>query len=516
MDAAARRPVEPSIDSPGLQLIYETAPIGLAFLSTDCRYLMINQHLTEICGISIADHLGHTVRETVPLVADQVEELVRTIVRTGEPVVGVEVNGQRPDGSNTDRIWITYWHPLKDSGGDVIGINVAAEEITERKRADAALAASREELRALNEKLAQRVEAQAKERDRIWNISGDLLAVSDAAGVLLSVNPAWSTTLGWSAAELAGKRGEWLVHPDDRDRSQAELAGLLLGRQTRHLENRMLCKDGSYRWLSWFAVHDRGVIYAAGRDISDVKQAGEQLDTLRRQLADASRQAALGAMTGSIAHEIRQPLAAIATNARAGLRWLVRSDPDVAEGQAALERIAAEVNRANEVIAGIRAMFAKDSGEMSAVNVGPLVAEVLALARGELHDHQIVLHNDMKADLPLVRASPVQLQQVILNLVMNAAEAMSAVTGRERRLTVTSDLDAAANVTISIADAGSGIDAAAAQRIFEPFFTTKSKGMGLGLAISRSIMEAHGGRLWASPGEAHGTVFHLLLPSIRG
>jgi PAS domain S-box-containing protein len=514
MDSAAGRPVEPSIDSPGLQLIYETAPIGLAFLSTDCRYLMINQHLTEICGISIADHLGHTVRETVPLVADQVEEVVQTIIRTGKPVVGIEVNGQRPDGSNTDRIWITYWHPLKDAGGEVIGINVAAEEITERKRADAALAASRKALRALNEQLAQRVEAEAKERDRIWNITGDLLAVSDAAGVLLNVNPAWSTTLGWSAADLVGKSGESFVHPDDRERSQAELGGLLLGRQTRHLENRMLCKDGSYRWLSWFAVHDRGVIYAAGRDISDLKQAGEQLDTLRRQLADASRQAALGAMTGSIAHEIRQPLAAVATNARAGLRWLARSD--VAEAQAALERITAEVDRANEVIAGIRAMFGKDTGEMSAVNVGPLVAEVLALARGELHAHQIVLRNDVKADLPLVRASPVQLQQVILNLVMNAVEAMSGVTGRERRLTVTSDVDAAANVTISVADTGSGIDAAAAQRIFEPFFTTKSKGMGLGLAISRSIVMAHGGRLWASPGEAHGTIFHLLLPSIPG
>lgn len=516
MDRAARRPVEPLIDSPGLQLIYETAPIGLAFLSTDCRYLMINQHLTEICGISIADHIGHTVRETVPQVADQVEELVKTIVRTGEPITGIEVNGQRPDGSNTDRIWITYWHPLKNADGEVIGINVAAEEITERKQAEAALAASREELRRLNEKLAQRVEAQAQERDRIWNITGDLLAVTDASGVMLSVNPAWSATLGWSAAELVGKNGDWLVHPDDRERSQAELAGLLVGRQTRHLENRMWCKDGNYRWLSWFAVLDRGLIYAAGRDISDLKQAGEQLDTLRRQLADAASQAALGAMTGSIAHEIRQPLSAIVTNAGAGLRWLTRSDPDVAEVQASLERISAEVNRANEVVAGIRAMFTKESGQMRAVDVSPLVAEVVALARGELDSHQVVLRTDMKADLPLVRASPVQLQQVIFNLIMNAVEAMSTVSGRERRLTIASGLDGEANVAISIADTGSGIDAAHLQRIFEPFFTTKSKGTGLGLAISRSIIEAHGGRLWASQNEVHGAAFHLLLPSIPG
>src|SRR6202051_5380701 len=132
-----------------LQLIYETAPIGLAFLSRDCRYVTINKHLTEICGISVAEHLGRSVRETVPQVAEQVEHIVKTILQTGFPVTGVEVNGQRPDGSNSDRVWITYWHPLKDRSGEVVGINVAAEEITERKRAEAALAASQERLRDL-------------------------------------------------------------------------------------------------------------------------------------------------------------------------------------------------------------------------------------------------------------------------------------------------------------------------------------------------------------------------------
>src|ERR1700730_17770864 len=123
---------EALIASPQLQLIYETAPIGLAFLSTDCRYVMINQHLTEICGIPIEDHIGRSVRDTVPQVADQVEQVVQAILRTGEPITGIEVNGQRPDGSNVDRVWITYWHPLKNGAGDVVGINVAAEEITER------------------------------------------------------------------------------------------------------------------------------------------------------------------------------------------------------------------------------------------------------------------------------------------------------------------------------------------------------------------------------------------------
>jgi PAS domain S-box-containing protein len=137
--------------SPGLQLVYETAPVGLAFLSTDCRYMMINQHLTEICGISIAEHIGRSVRETVPQVAEQVEQIVQEIVRSGQPITGIEVNGQRADGSNVERVWITYWHPLKSQNGDVIGINVAAEEVTERKRAEAARVAMQERLCSLNE-----------------------------------------------------------------------------------------------------------------------------------------------------------------------------------------------------------------------------------------------------------------------------------------------------------------------------------------------------------------------------
>ena len=148
---------------------------------------------------------------------------MQAILRTGEPIAGIEVNGQRPDGSNVDRVWITYWHPLKNKAGNVVGINVAAEEITERKRTEADLAASQDQLRNLNETLAQRVEAQAQERDRIWKLSQDLLVVNDSNGIILHVNPAWSVTLGWSPEDLVGKSGEWLIHPDDRERSMAEL-----------------------------------------------------------------------------------------------------------------------------------------------------------------------------------------------------------------------------------------------------------------------------------------------------
>ena len=220
-----------------------------------------------------------------------------------------------------------------------------------------------ERLRNLNETLAERVEERSQERDRVWELSQDLLIVSDVSGKILNVNPAWSATLGWSADDLIGKSGEWLVHPDDRERSFAELANLIAGRKTQHLENRILCKDGSYQWLSWFAVPDRGLIYSVGRNITSLKQAQEQLDMLRRQLANNSRQTTIGAMTASIAHEIRQPLSAIVTNANASLRWLNKSDPNVTEVRDAIGQILRAGHRMDEVISSIRAMFGKDVGE---------------------------------------------------------------------------------------------------------------------------------------------------------
>ena len=506
-------PIKLLTDPLDLESVYRTAPIGLAFLDTDCRYVMINQHLTEICGISIEDHIGRSVRETVPQVADQVEQIVQAILRTGEPITGIEVNGQRPDGSNIDRVWITYWHPLKDRSGDVVGINVAAKEITERKRAEADLAASQEQLRSLNETLAQRVEAQAQERDRIWKLSQDLLVVNDSNGIILNVNPAWSVTLGWSPDDLVGKSGEWLIHPDDRERSMAELPNLVAGRKTRRLENRIICKDGSYRWLSWSAVPDRGFIYANARDITDLKQAQEQLDTLRHQLADASRQTTVGAMTASIAHELNQPLAAIVTNGNAGLRWLAKSTPDFDEVRAALQRVVSDGHRASQVIGTIRSMFKKGGQKKAPVNVNQLIQEVLGLMQGELQNQRVLLKSEVASQPIHVLGDRVQLQQVILNLITNAIDAMGSITERPRVLRVGSETNDSGGVVITVEDSGGGIDPKSTDRIFDTFYTTKADGMGIGLAICRSIVEAHDGRIGASPGDPQGSIFQVVLPT---
>jgi signal transduction histidine kinase len=217
--------------------------------------------------------------------------------------------------------------------------------------------------------------------------------------------------------------------------------------------------------------------------------------------------------SAAIAHEVRQPLAAMVVSANAGLRWLKRSQPNLDEAGAAFERIVRDGHRANEIIANVRAIFGKDRGEKARVNVNTLIGEVLALVQEELESRRISVWSELSDNVPEVMAERVQLQQVFLNVVMNAIDAMSMVPAScERRLIVKSEFDAHA-VTIAVEDSGTGIAPSYVERIFDPFFTTKSDGMGIGLSICRSIVEIHGGRLWFSPLSPHGTTFYVQLPA---
>jgi PAS domain S-box-containing protein len=411
------------------------------------------------------------------------------------------------------------WHQARgvavfeDDGSirEWVGICV---DIEDRKRATQQQIEAEKALRALNDTLEQRVEAQARERARIWHVSQDMLVVADTEGRFLNVNPAWTAALGWSESDLVGNTSGWLLHPDDQEKTHAELAQLAERHRTLRFESRLRHKSGSYRWLSWTAVPDRGLVYAVARDITEIRIAEEQLRAARRELAAVSRQTMMGAMTASIAHEIKQPLAAIMANAYAGSQWLNRAELEIDAVREILKQIGNDANRANEVIAGIRSMFGKDRHEKSAVSVTDLVSKVLALVHGELQSHQVSLRNEMLHDLPQVMAERVQLQQVFVNLIMNAVDAMSAVTDRERILTIKSKMYESHHVQIMLEDTGTGIDPSHMERIFDAFFTTKSDGMGMGLSICRSIIESHGGRLSASPGHPHGSAFEVVLPSV--
>ena len=234
-----------------------------------------------------------------------------------------------------------------------------------------------------------------------------------------------------------------------------------------------------------------------------------------RKLAQMNRVATAGELSASIAHEVNQPLAAMVTNANAALRWLKNKTPDLDEVSAALARIVSAGHRAGEVVGSVRTMFKGDGQEKAPLDLNDVIQDVLGFLRGELQAQRIVVQTGLTRPLPLVLGHGGQLQQVILNLVRNAADAMVSVSGRSRVLSVESTVHDAEGVLVSVKDSGTGIDPKDIDRIFEAFFTTKAQGMGMGLSICRTIIEAHGGRLWASSGIDYGSVFNVQLPTIK-
>jgi len=258
------------------------------------------------------------------------------------------------------------------------------------------------------------------------------------------------------------------------------------------------------------------------RDISERKQTEDQLRASERnlqmtqaELARVSRLTTMGELAASIAHEVNQPLTAVINNANACLRLLAdrNLEPDVL--RRALEGIVADGTRASAVLARIRGFIKKEPAEKNPLDINEVIQEVLVLAGRELYENQVLVDHQLTTDLPFVLADRVQLQQVLLNLIMNGIEASVAVTDRPRLLWVQSRIGESGDVTVAVSDSGTGFDLEV-DRVFTPFFTTKAKGMGMGLSISRSLVESHGGRLWATSNSPCGAVFSFTLPVTAG
>jgi C4-dicarboxylate-specific signal transduction histidine kinase len=243
------------------------------------------------------------------------------------------------------------------------------------------------------------------------------------------------------------------------------------------------------------------------------KRSEAALQAAQSTLARITRLTTINEVAASSAHEVNQPLAAIVANGKAALRWLRKTPPEAAEAAENVNQIIGDAHRASRVVATIRGMFNKEEHAKGFLDVKEVVEEVVELLRGELNSRRVSVRTDLSQDLPQISANRVQLQQVVLNLVMNAAEAMSTLSDGSRVLSISSKLRQSEEVIIASEDCGPGIDPKNMDRIFEPFFTTKSQGMGMGLAICRSIVDAHGGQLSASPGIAQGAVFQIALPA---
>ena len=256
------------------------------------------------------------------------------------------------------------------------------------------------------------------------------------------------------------------------------------------------------------------ILYQLLRDRSNAEAGEENVDTWVKysEIARAAGHSMVEQTVASISHEIRQPLGAIVANAEATALWLERTPPDLGEAREALTSIVADANRANEIIAGIRAIFERRSQQRVALDVNKSILVVLKVLSDQLQGHQVTVQTALIDDPPLVLADRAQLEQVVINLITNAIEAMSSVVGRARILRIKSEFHETDGLLVTVEDSGSGIDSEKIERIFNPFFTTKAHGLGIGLSICRSVIEAHGGRLWASAGIHHGSVFQFVLP----
>jgi PAS domain S-box-containing protein len=257
-------------------------------------------------------------------------------------------------------------------------------------------------------------------------------------------------------------------------------------------------------------------ILVISRDITGLKEQERKLRQTEAELARVARVTMMGELAASIAHEVNQPLTAVVTNANAVTRWLAATPPNLDEAREGVRRIALDGTRASEVIRRIRALMKKSEPAIKPLNLNELIQETVSLTRSELKQRQVLLQTDLAPELPAVPADRVQLQQVLLNLVVNALDSMSAVADRPRILRIETDCPEPRAVHVSVQDTGVGIKPQETEHLYEPFYTTKPDGLGMGLAISRSIVEAHGGHLWVTPNDGHGVAFQFTLPVLDG
>jgi PAS domain S-box-containing protein len=413
---------------------------------------------------------------------------------------------------NNDGVW--------NEEGATLAFSVAAAWYQTWWFRGASLAVFLALLWALYQWRIQQVKRQEKQLRDVIDTIPALAFSSSPDGKNEWVNRRWVEYSGLSQESSSGSGWRSTVHPDDLDEHVKKWQRSLASGEPFENEARRRSANDEYRWFLVRAVPLRdahGNIlkwYGTLTDIEDRKKAEQERERLRRlqaDLAHVNRVSMMGELTASLSHELKQPIAAAITNANTCLRWLKRDQPDVEEAREATMRIVKDGNRAAEIINRLRSFYKKDSPpERELVDVNDVVGEMLVLLHSEANQNSVSMCTELSSDLPKVRADRVQLQQVCLNLMLNAIEAMKDTGGE---LTIRSGRTDDGELLISVSDTGMGLPAEQANQIFGAFFTTKPDGSGMGLTISRSIIESHGGRLWAGANAERGATFYFTLPS---
>jgi len=475
--------------------------VGIIIWEVEGRILEANDAFLRMLGYDREDLAAGRLHRTTLTPPEWRERDARTVaelkrIGTAKPF---EKEYLRKDGS---RVPVLIGGAMFEEGTNQ-GVGFVLD-LTERKRAEEALRRSEERFRTLVQ----------FSFDVYWETDAQHRFINQEFAESLADAPASGLEIGktrWEVPYLEPDEAAWRKHRETLD---AHLP-------FRDFELARSAPDGSKRYVSVsglpvFDETGRFVGYrGVGRHITERKRAEEALRSAQAELAHANRVATMGQLTASVAHEVSQPIAATVMNAQAALRWIGAQPPNLNEVRQSLGQIVDNSKRAGDVIGRIRALIKKAPPQKEALEINEAILEVIALTRGEVVQNGIAVRTQLADGLPRIQADRVQLQQVILNLIVNAVQAMSGASDGTRELLIATSADASNGILVSLRDSGPGLDPASLERLFDAFYTTKSSGLGMGLSICRSIIEAHGGRIWASANEPRGAVFHLSLPLER-
>jgi PAS domain S-box-containing protein len=484
--------------------VAESASDAIITIDEESRILFVNRATEKIFGHAAPSLVGQSLTMLMPDYLRHVHSAgIQRYIETGRRHISwesVELPGLHKEGHEIP-LELSFGEFIREGKRYFTGV---VRDITKRKQAEEKLRESERSLRLLTEAIPQ----------LIWSATPD--------GAMDYCNRQLLKYTGKTLDEIHGDGWVNFLHPEDAGHITESWRTTVKTGKPFEVECRLRRADGQFRWTVSRGMPlrdgDGAIIrwYGTCTDMDDWKRAEGALRETQGELAHLNRVMTVGELTSSIAHEINQPLAAIVMNGNAALRWLALDPPDVARALSSAESIIRDGDRASQVISRIRALLKKTPSAKSTLDVGELVREVIALTRHELTGNKVILRTDLEPALLHVSCDRIQLQQVMINLTVNAVDAMRGVKGGRRELLIAAVKESGGAVRVTVSDTGGGFDPEDAERLFDAFYTTKSEGMGMGLAISRSIVEAHGGRLWAEPNERGGATFHFTLPGGKG
>jgi PAS domain S-box-containing protein len=482
-----------------LDLLFEQAPEAVAVLTTDDRIVRVNKEFTRMFGYEPDEVLQRPVNDLIVPEAEIESSRAYTRLLKQGGRVEVETVRRRKDGTQIDVSLLAI--SVRTTSGERVVNYAIYRDITERKRAEERLRESEARFQSMADTAPV----------LIWMTGTDALCNY--------FNKLWLEFTGRTMEQEVGTGWTEGVHPDDVQGCFDCFLPAFHARKPFRMEYRLKRADGEYRWViesgipRYTGAGEFAGYIGSNIDITDLKHADVERQRLRQleaDLAHINRVSMMGELAASLAHELKQPIAAALTNAKTCVRWLRRDAPDVAEGCEAALRMINDATRAAEVIDRIRSLYRRDTSDRELLDVNEIIREMIILLHDKADRNSISIRTELDSGLPLVMADRVQLQQVLMNLILNGIEAMNDAKGE---LMLTSKRTEDGQLLISVSDSGIGLPGGEVGRIFEAFFTTKAQGTGMGLSISRRIIESHGGSLWGCANPERGSTFQFTLPT---